>query len=86
MLILSRSAWQSANVSAVLPEPTGPPIPTRKGAVPFSGTRRDQLRMCARPDPRRDLKVVTADDARQRMQQDRLATVIAFVLEREMLA
>lgn len=34
--------------------------------------------MCARPDPRRDLKVVTADDARQRMQQDRLATVIAF--------
>src|SRR5262245_51407952 len=29
----SRSARHSANVNAVLPEPTGPPIPTRSGWV-----------------------------------------------------
>jgi hypothetical protein len=31
MSYLSRSAWHSARVSAVLPEPTGPPMPTRRG-------------------------------------------------------
>src|SRR5689334_8231704 len=30
---LSRMALQSARVSAVLPEPTGPPMPTLKGCV-----------------------------------------------------
>jgi hypothetical protein len=30
---VSRIVLQSASVSAVLPEPTGPPIPTRKGPL-----------------------------------------------------
>src|SRR5574343_676754 len=33
---LSRRAWHRARVRAVLPEPTGPPMPTRRG-WPFMG-------------------------------------------------
>ena len=33
MSIWSRSAWHRASVSAVLPEPTGPPMPTRSAAA-----------------------------------------------------
>src|SRR5258708_4802458 len=33
MSYLSRSALPSASVSAVLPEPTGPPMPTRSGEL-----------------------------------------------------
>src|SRR5574343_1602156 len=33
MSILSRRAWHRARVRAVLPEPTGPPIPTRRACL-----------------------------------------------------
>src|ERR1700680_1035499 len=64
MSYLSRSALHSASVRAVLPEPTGPPIPTRsagvslmaswsRSAVIVSRTKNPRvLRLMARRQPR----------------------------------